>query len=73
MSEGIGRGLMQLGAGLVVVGAVVWGLARLGFTLGRLPGDLHVEGEGWAVHVPLATSVVVSVVVTLLLGLLSRR
>jgi hypothetical protein len=50
---------------------VLWPwLARLG--LGRLPGDLHVEREGFSLHFPLMTSLVISVVVTLLIWLFRR-
>jgi len=40
--------------------------------LGRLPGDFHVHREGFDLYLPLGTSVLVSLAVTLLLWLLRR-
>ena len=59
-------------AGVVAVAlrlAWPW-LARVG--LGRLPGDLHVEHEGFSFYFPLTTSIVVSVVVSLVFWLFRR-
>ena len=45
-------------------------LARLG--LGRLPGDFHVQREGFSFYFPLTTSILVSIVVTVIIWLLRR-
>jgi hypothetical protein len=42
-------------------------------TLGRLPGDVYVERGNWRFYFPLATSLLVSVVLSLLVWLLGRR
>jgi hypothetical protein len=72
----LGRVLVLLGVVLVVVGGFLWlgGAAgwRIPF-LGRLPGDIHVERGNWSFYFPLTTSIVLSVVLTLVLALLSRR
>ena len=68
----LGRGLILLGVLLVVAGAVILGLNRLNLPLGRLPGDFNWRGRGWSVSFPLATSLVVSVVLSLLLWVVSR-
>lgn len=59
-------------AGIVAVAlGIAWPwLARLG--LGRLPGDLHVEREGFSFYFPLTTSIVVSIIVSLLVWLFRR-
>jgi hypothetical protein len=41
--------------------------------LGRLPGDIHVQRGNWSFYFPLTTSIVLSIVLTLILALLSRR
>jgi hypothetical protein len=71
MSPEIGRILLVIGLVLVVVG----GLAALGVRLpfGRLPGDIAIEGEHGGLYVPIATMIVVSVVLTILLNLFIRR
>ena len=72
----LGRMLVLLGVVLVVVGGVLWlgGAARgKASFLGRLPGDIHVERGNWSFYFPLTTSILLSIVLTLVLALLSRR
>jgi hypothetical protein len=64
------RWLIILGVVLIVLGIVWPWLAKLG--LGRLPGDLHIEREGFSFYFPLTTSLIVSIVLSLLLWLLRR-
>ncbi|HPJ98302.1 MAG TPA: DUF2905 domain-containing protein [Candidatus Hydrogenedentes bacterium] len=60
---------MISGLGLIVVGGAIWLLAKSGLPLGRLPGDIHVEGRHSSFHLPLVTCLVISAVLTLLLNL----
>ncbi|MGH7390736.1 MAG: DUF2905 domain-containing protein [Candidatus Rokuibacteriota bacterium] len=53
------------GLALVLAGRIPW--------LGRLPGDIHVQRGNWTFYFPLATSLVLSVVLTLVLWLIGRR
>ncbi|OGK84416.1 MAG: hypothetical protein A2X51_08610 [Candidatus Rokubacteria bacterium GWC2_70_24] len=41
--------------------------------IGRLPGDIYIERGTWRFYFPLATSVIISIVLTLLLSLFGRR
>jgi hypothetical protein len=68
----LGKLLVLLGAVLVMAGVVVMLLGRMNFPLGRLPGDFLYRGKNTTVYFPLATSVVVSVVVSIVLYLASR-
>lgn len=68
----LGRWLLLFGLGLVIVGGVVWILGRTGIPLGRLPGDLHFETSGVSCFVPLATSLLLSLLLTLALNLIAR-
>ena len=68
----LGRTLVFLGLLLVVVGAVVLGLNRLNLPLGRLPGDFTWRGRGWSVSFPLATSILISVFLSVLLWVIGR-
>lgn len=61
----------MLGLLVVVVGAVLVAGGRLG--LGRLPGDLSFSRGNFRVFVPLVTSVVISIVLTILANLFIRR
>jgi hypothetical protein len=68
----LGRIFIFLGFFLVVVGVVILGLNRLHLPLGRLPGDFNWRGKGWSVSFPLATSILISVVLSVLLWAIGR-
>ena len=55
---------------LLLVGLIIFAAERFG--LGRLPGDIVIEREGFTLYLPLATSLLVSLGITLVLWLLSR-
>jgi hypothetical protein len=57
---------------IVVAGLVLMLVGRVPF-LGRLPGDIHVQRGNWTFYFPLATSLLVSVVLSLLLYVFGRR
>jgi hypothetical protein len=68
----LGKLLVFFGATLVVAGIVLMLLGRMNFPLGRLPGDFLYRGKNTTVYFPLATSLAVSVVLSIVLYLLSR-
>ena len=68
----LGRTLIFLGLFLAIAGSVLLGLNRLHLPFGRLPGDFNWRGRGWSVSFPLATSILVSIVLSLLLWALGR-
>jgi hypothetical protein len=59
--------LMVAGAALLLLGGALFVAQRLG--LGRLPGDFSWQGKNFSFHFPLATSLLLSLVLTLLLNL----
>ena len=64
-----------MGPVLVVVGlvvAAVGGLIWLGVPLGRLPGDIAIERDGFRLYVPITTSLLVSAAFMLVSWLLRR-
>jgi uncharacterized membrane protein (DUF441 family) len=64
------RGLIIFGIVLIAIG-VLWPLiSKLG--LGRLPGDIVIERENFRLYVPIATSLLISIVLSLLLWLFNR-
>jgi len=67
----VARLLVFAGVALVVFGLALWWVPGLG-ALGRLPGDLRFERDGVRVYVPITSSILVSVALTLALWLLSR-
>jgi len=64
------RLLITIGIVLVLLGLFWPALSRLG--LGRLPGDIAVERDGFRLYVPLTTSILISLALTLVLRLLRR-
>jgi len=63
----LGRILISLGLLLVVIGLVFVVFTRLNLPLGRLPGDFTWRGRGWNISFPFATSILLSVVLSLIL------
>ena len=70
--DGLGRLLIIGGVVLAVVGLVLVLAPNIPF-LGRLPGDIRIENENVRVFIPLGTMLVVSIVLTIVLNLMSRR
>jgi len=64
------RLLITLGVILVVAGLAWPWLSKMG--LGRLPGDIHIEREGFTFFFPLTTGLVISALVSLILWLLRK-
>jgi hypothetical protein len=69
----LGRWIILGGLGLLVLGGAIWLAGRLGIPLGRLPGDIRIQREGFSCFVPLATSLLLSIILTVLLNLFLRR
>lgn len=70
--EILARTLMIGGIVLFLVGGGIYLSAKLGLPLGRLPGDIRIEREGFSFYFPLASSILVSVVLTILANLFLR-
>jgi hypothetical protein len=68
----IGKGIMILGAVLLVVGGGLYLAGKFGLPLGHLPGDIRIERENFTCIFPLATMILVSVVLTIVLNLLAK-
>ena len=62
-----GKLIMVLGALAVIVGALIWGLGKLGFK--GLPGDIHYESDRVRVYIPIVTCLVISIVLTAVFSL----
>ena len=70
MNRSIGLLVLIAGAGLVVVGLLIYSGALSWF--GRLPGDIRYEGEHTRVFIPIVSSLLASVLLSLLFYLLRR-
>ena len=70
--ENFARYLMIGGIVLFLIGGGAYLASRFGIPLGRLPGDIRIEGENGSFYFPLTTSILVSVLLTILLNIISR-
>lgn len=66
----LGRTLVVVGLVILAIGLALVFADRLPL-IGRLPGDVTVRGDGWTVYVPIATSILLSIVLSLILGVLT--
>jgi hypothetical protein len=66
----LGRWLIILGVVLVLAGLLWPWLSKLG--LGRLPGDIVIERENFRFYLPITTSILISIVLSLILWLINR-
>ena len=64
----MGPTLVVVGLAVAAVGVLVW----LGVPLGRLPGDLAIERDGFRLYVPITTSILISGALMLASWLLRR-
>ncbi len=68
----VGRSLVIVGAVIAVVGIVLMLAGRVPW-IGRLPGDIYIRRGNWSLYFPLATSLLLSVILTLMFWLIGRR
>jgi Protein of unknown function (DUF2905) len=68
----LGKLLLILGGVIVLIGVVLLLAGRFNLPLGRLPGDISYRGKNTVVYFPLATSIIISIVLSLILWLINR-
>ncbi len=69
----MGRFLINAGVVLIAIGLLVTLGERVGIRLGRLPGDIRIEGSRGGFYFPIVTCILISVVLSLASWLFSRR
>lgn len=69
--SGLGRPLIILGLILVAAGIIITFAPRIPW-LGRLPGDIYIKKNNFSFYFPLATSILVSALLSFILWLLRR-
>ncbi len=70
--DSLGKMLILLGIVAILLGGVLLVAGKLPF-IGRLPGDIIIRREHWTFYFPLATSILISLLLTLLFWLFGRR
>ncbi len=70
--QAIGKGLMVIAVVIFVIGAVLTFGSKL-LPLGRLPGDVFIHKEQLSFFFPITTCIIISIVLTILLNLFTKR
>jgi hypothetical protein len=68
-----GRVLIVMGVVIVLVGLFMTFGSRSPLGIGRLPLDFHIKRPNFSFYFPLGTSILISIVLTIVIGLLNRR
>jgi hypothetical protein len=71
MIPSFGKSLIVLGLIIAVIGVIVSFAGKIPW-LGRLPGDIYVKRENFSFYFPLATCIIISLVVSFILWLLRK-
>lgn len=75
MTDGIqylGKLLIVLGVIVIAVGGLLLFSGKIPY-IGRLPGDILIQKKNYTFYFPLATSIIISLIITLVFWLLGRR
>ena len=68
---GLAKSLILMGLAIAALGAMLWLFSGVPF-LGRLPGDIYVRRGNFSFYFPLATCILLSIAVSLILALMRR-
>ncbi|ADC89766.1 conserved hypothetical protein [Thermocrinis albus DSM 14484] len=73
----VGKLFIFMGVLLVVIGLLITFMEKLPFGLGKLPGDILIKRDGLTLYIPIVSSILLSLIITLLLNVvfffLSRK
>jgi hypothetical protein len=67
-----GKYLITLGIILIILGVIFTLGPKLPF-IGRLPGDIYIKRKNFSFYFPLATCIILSIILTIILNLISRK
>lgn len=70
--EGLAKLLILFGVVLVLLGGLLLVVGKIPY-IGRLPGDFYIERDNFTFYFPLATSILISILLTFLFLLFGRR
>jgi hypothetical protein len=68
----LARWLIIAGLVLAGIGGLLWASSRLGVPLGRLPGDFRFQSNGFTCFFPLASTLLISILLTFIVNLILR-
>jgi len=70
--ENLAKYLVIGGVILILAGGGVYLAAKFDLPFGRLPGDIHIEGQNGSFYFPVVTSILLSIVLTIILNIIVR-
>lgn len=70
--QSIAKLIILMGVILIVVGVILYLFKGIPF-LGKLPGDIHIEKKNFSFHFPITTCILLSVIISLMLYLISKK
>ena len=68
----LGKGLMVIAAIVFIIGAIL-AFGSKWLPLGRLPGDVFMQKEQWSLFFPITSCIIISIVLTIILNLFTKR
>jgi hypothetical protein len=68
----VARWMIFLGLGIAFLGLLIFVLGRAGIPLGKLPGDFKYQTGSFSCFIPLASSILISLLLTLILNFIAR-
>lgn len=70
MMNSIAKIFLSLGLIFILISIIIWALGFIPIKIGRLPGDIYIEGKSGSFYFPIVTSIIISLILTLLLNLI---
>jgi uncharacterized membrane protein len=70
MSQETGKWVIVFGLLIIIIGVIIYFLGDKLTWIGRLPGDIHIEREGFSLFIPIVTMLLFSIVLTLIFRLI---
>ena len=70
MNIQIAKWFFYIGIGFIGMALLIYFFTKIGFPLGKLPGDIQFKGEKYGIYFPIVTSLILSIVLTLILNLI---
>jgi cytosine/uracil/thiamine/allantoin permease len=68
--DNLAKWIILAGAGLIVLGMLVWLLTKAGLPIGQMPGDISAKGENWGFYFPVVSGIVISIILTVVINVL---
>jgi len=70
--SGFGKILFIIGIAIAVIGLLIMLGGKIPW-IGRLPGDFYFKGKNFTFYFPLATSIIISIILTIILMFINRK